>query len=134
MALIFNEVVVNVFNHAIKPALANQQLIAGENISPFPPIKIAFDGYAEDEGGDEDYNSLSFVMYVHKGSGQKGFKFPEHEVTGWGMILSRDEEEVSIYGWFNSEIGNWEAILDPEIDPNTEMTIDGITEILSSLI
>jgi hypothetical protein len=133
MTMRFDEVVMAVFDRAIKPALAHNRLIIGENLSPFPSIKIAFDGYAEDEDGDDDIGSLSFVMYVHKGSKQQSFYFPEHKKTGWDMILSRDEEEVTIFGWFSSETGAWEVILTPEIDPNTGMTIEGITEILGNL-
>lgn len=134
MTLSFDETVMAVFNRAVLPALEQDDLTIGEDISPFPSIKIAFEGYAEDDDGDDDYESLSFMMYVHKDSNKKGFKFPQHEETSWGIILSRDEEEVSICGWFNSAIGDWEVILDPDIDPATGMTIEGIKETLSRLI
>ncbi len=94
MTMDFYEVAKAVFDRAVKPVLANDELIRGENISPFPSVKIAFESYAEDDDGDEDYRSLSFVMYVHKRSNQKGFKFPEHKEAGWGLILSRDCEQA----------------------------------------
>ena len=134
MTLDFDEAVMKVFNRAVEPALEADDLTIGENISPFKSIKIAFEGYAEDEDGDDDYSSLSFVMYVHRDTGKKGFVFPEHVVTGWGIILSRDEEEVTIYGWYSSEMGDWEVILEPEIDPATGMTVEGITNTRISML
>ena len=134
MTLNFDGTVMKVFNRAVEPALEADDLTIGENISPFQSIKIAFEGYAEDEDGDDDYSSLSFVMYVHKDAGTKGFIFPEHELTGWGIILSREEEEVTVFGWYSSEMRDWEVILEPEIDPATGMTVEGITNTLNSML
>ena len=45
----------------------------GENISIIPEIKIAFDGYQEDDDGIEDLNEQSFAVYIYKCSGDENF-------------------------------------------------------------
>ncbi len=41
-------------------------LQVGVDISPYPQIKIAFDGYAEDDDEVEDLNMESYAVYIHK--------------------------------------------------------------------
>ena len=53
----------------------------GENISIIPEIKIAFDGYQEDDDGIEDPNEQSFAAYIPKCSGDEHFISPEPEQT-----------------------------------------------------
>ena len=65
----------------------------GENISIIPEVKIAFDGYQEDDDGIEDLNEQSFAVYIHKCSGDENFIFPEHEKTAWA-VRHRPAEEI----------------------------------------
>ena len=76
----------------------------GENISVIPAIKIAFDGYQEDDDGIEDLNEQSFAVYIHKCSGDENFIFPEHEKTAWAVI-HRPAEEICHFVWVSVESG-----------------------------
>jgi hypothetical protein len=63
-------------------------------------VKIIFDGYGynEETNTEDDLNSLSFAVFVHKDS-LSGKPFPEHEQTPFGLI-HRLAEEVCIYCWY----------------------------------
>jgi len=74
----------------------------GENISIIPEIKIAFDGYQEDDDGIEDLNEQSFAVYIHKCSGDENFIFPEHEKTAWSVV-QRPAEEICHFVWVSFE-------------------------------
>lgn len=65
----------------------------GDDISPYPEIKITFDGYAEDDDGDDDESKLSFAVYIHKDADMDGFVFPEHDDVIW-QVVHRPSEEV----------------------------------------
>lgn len=61
-------------------------------------VKIIFDGYGEDcETGEEDRNSISFAMFIHKDSFDH--EFPEHDFTPWALI-HRPKEEYCIWAWY----------------------------------
>ena len=64
-------------------------------------VKIIFDGYGykEETNTEDDLNSISFAVFVHKDS-LTGKPFPEHEQTPFALI-HRLEEEVCIYCWYN---------------------------------
>lgn len=81
-------------------------LNVGENISPIPQMKIIFDGYGETEDGEEDLNSESYAVFIHKFSVSKDFAFPEHDVTPWGLV-HRSDEELCLYAWYNNELKIW---------------------------
>lgn len=72
--------------------------VVGENSSPCYEIKVAFDGYGGDDGGDK--NIESYAMYVHKDSATKDFVFPDHEIGAYS-VLHRPAEEVCIFYWYN---------------------------------
>lgn len=75
-------------------------LRVGRDISPFPEIKIAFDGYAEGDDGDDE-SKLSFAVYIHKDADTEDFEFPGHESSSWG-VEHRPSEEVCHFVWFDS--------------------------------
>ena len=94
-----------------------EDLVVGEDISDIPPVKIIFDGYGDleitDEHGDyvdtqEGGNKTmeSYAVFIHRDSGAKDFRFPEHELTPWGLI-HRPDEEVCIHAWYDTEADEW---------------------------
>ena len=86
----------------------NENPIYGEDISIFKELKIAFDGYSEDE---ENLNnkSRSYVTYVHKNSADASFVFPEHEQTILGA-MQRPGSEIHIYSWYDKKENKLEVI------------------------
>ncbi len=76
----------------------DDEKIVGENISPFPELKVIFDGYGynEDTDEDDDENFESYAIFIHKDLQKEGFEFPEHESTPWA-IVHRPTEEVCIH-------------------------------------
>jgi len=64
-------------------------------------VKIIFDGYGYDEENDlenNDTNTMSFAVFVHKNSLTE--EFPPHELTPWALI-HRPKEEVCIWAWYD---------------------------------
>ena len=104
----------------------------GENISVIPAIKIAFDGYQEDDDGIEDLNEQSFAVYIHKCSGDENFIFPEHEKTAWSVV-QRPAEEICHFVWVSIEYGECSG---PELEDsisNSELESARIKEIVNTL-
>lgn len=93
---------------AARAAADTDDLQIGENISTHPAIKIAFDGYAEDDDGVEDLDRESYVVYIHRDAATPGFVFPEHQRTAWA-IVKRPADEVCHTVWFNAAEGNFEG-------------------------
>jgi hypothetical protein len=74
-------------------------LRAGDDSGEAPfGVKIIFDGYGEDDDGNEDLNTESFAVFVHKNSLTE--EFPEHDQTPWALI-HRPKEEVCIWAWYD---------------------------------
>jgi TPR repeat protein len=108
-----------------------EELIYGEDISLFKELKIAFDGYSENEE-DLTNNSRSYVTYIHTDSLDGSFVFPEHEKTIIGVI-HRTGKEVHIFSWFDLEKNELEVInIDDHIN-NAKMSIVNIRKILIQL-
>lgn len=108
-----------------------EDLIYGEDISLFKELKIAFDGYSENEE-DLTHNSRSYVTYIHSNSLDASFVFPEHEKTIIGVI-HRTGKEVHIFSWFDLERNELEVInIDDHIN-NAKMSIVNIHKILTQL-
>lgn len=104
----------------------------GENISVIPEIKIAFEGYQEDDDGIEDLNEQSFAVYIHKNSGDEDFIFPEHEKTAWSVV-QRPAEEICHFVWVSVDSGECAG---PSIqDSASNSSIDSalIEEIIKTL-
>ena len=124
----------------------------GENISPIPEIKIAFDGHGdletEDENGEYQYvehgnkDNESYAIYIHKNSAKKGFEFPEHDVysfTFGNMVQHRPAEEVCLFAWHSkSETTDdwyWDIIpLEDRISSDSTMTANEVVDILEVLV
>lgn len=99
----------NVLEHMVRVIWRDpENLEIGVDISDLPEIKIIFDGYGynDDTGEDDDTNSESYAIFIHKDSAMEDFVFPEHETTPWGLI-HRPEEEVCIYAWYDVESDTW---------------------------
>ena len=94
----------------------------GENISPFPEVKIIFEQYGLDNDDEEDTSQKCYSIFVHKNSGTIKFSFPHHE-SAFGQIVHRGDEEVYFRAWYdNSENSlslndTHEAISESEISP-----------------
>jgi hypothetical protein len=77
-------------------------LSAGDDSGETPfGVKIIFDGYGYDEENDlenNDTNTLSFAVFIHKNSLTE--EFPPHEQTPWALI-HRPKEEVCIWAWYD---------------------------------
>ena len=63
-------------------------------------VKIIFDGYGynEETNTEDDLNSISFAVFVHKDS-LNGREFPEHEQT-FIALIHRPGDEVCIHCWY----------------------------------
>ena len=96
--------------------------VRGENISPFPEVKIMFEEYGIDDDDEEDTSQKCYSIFVHKNSGKKKFSFPPHE-SAFDLIVHRGDEEVYFRAWYdNSENSlslndTHEAISESEISP-----------------
>jgi len=93
---------------AARAAADTDELQIGENISIHPAIKIAFDGYGEDDDGVEDLDRESYVVYIHRDAATPRFVFPEHERTAWA-IVQRPADEVCHTVWFNAAEGYFDG-------------------------
>jgi hypothetical protein len=93
---------------AARAGTDTNNLEIGVNISPYPTVKIAFDGYAEDDDGVEDLDRESYVVYIHRDAASSGFVFPEHERTAWA-IVQRPADEVCHTVWFNAAEGYFDG-------------------------
>jgi len=98
-------------------------LEAGDDSGEAPfGVKIIFDGYGYDEENDlenNDTNTLSFAVFIHKNSLTE--EFPPHELTPWALI-HRPKEEVCIWAWYDVnadivEIIPFEDNNSTELDP-----------------
>ena len=72
-------------------------------------VKIIFDGYGYNEETDEedDFNTMSFAVFVHKNSLTE--EFPPHDLTPWALI-HRPKEEVCIWCWYDENADQVEVI------------------------
>ena len=104
----------------------------GENISVIPEIKIAFDGYFEDDDGIEDLNAQSFAIYIHKSSGDENFTLPEHEETVW-CVIQRPEEEICHFVWVSIESGECSGPALEDSISNSSLESALIEEIVNTL-
>jgi hypothetical protein len=93
---------------AARAGTDTNDLEIGVNISPYPTMTIAFDGYAEDDDGVEDLDRESYVVYIHRDAASSGFVFPEHERTAWA-IVQRPADEVCHTVWFNAAEGYFDG-------------------------
>lgn len=118
----------------------------GEDISDIPEVKIMFESYADKEIEDDDGNYVEtiengntdmecYCIFVHKGSGQEDFEFPEHDsyaFTFGSLIQHRPAEEVCIYAWYDVENDDW-SINSLEETSEHDMTNKQVMDILETL-
>ena len=116
-------------------------LLMGENLSPFLEVKLTFEGYGDLETEDDyveggDTNMRSFALFIHKNSHKENFEFPEHEVAAFTfgrMIIHRPKEELHVYGWYDAQEKSW-YINTEGVDPGKgEMTAKRALKILEVL-
>lgn len=104
----------------------------GDDSGETPPgVKIIFDGYGYNEITDEqdDYNTLSFAVFIHKDS--LTGEFPPHELTPWALI-HRPKEECCIWVWYDMDNDRVDVI--PFEDNNsTEMDPNVIVDIINKI-
>jgi len=93
---------------AARAVTDTNNLEVGVNISQLQAVKIAFDGYAEDDDSIEDLDRESYAVYIHRDAATAGFTFPEHQRTAWA-IVQRPAEEVCHTVWFNAAEGYFEG-------------------------
>jgi len=106
--------------------------VFGKNISIFKELKIAFDGFSENN--EEDiHNSMSYVTYINKDAFYSGFVFEDHEITPVGVML-RPGSEVHIFSWFNKKENSLEVINVEDQLNNDEMSPVNIFNILFNLV
>lgn len=104
----------------------------GEDISPYPQVKIAFDGYAEDEDGEADESSMSFAVYIHKDANTDGFCFPDHEIA-YGAVLHRTSEEVYLIVWFDANDGSFDSQFLSDCAEEANVPYDQIVSVIEAL-
>jgi hypothetical protein len=91
-------------------------------------VKIIFDGYGYNEETDteDDLDTLSFAVFVHKDSLTEDF--PPHVETPWALI-HRPKEEVCIWCWYDKN--NDEVTIIPFEDNNsTELDPQMVTKLI----
>jgi hypothetical protein len=75
--------------------------VRGENISPFPEVKIMFEQYGVDDDDEEDTSQKCYSIFVHKNSGEEKFSFPPHE-SSFGLVNHREDQEVYFRAWYDN--------------------------------
>lgn len=107
----------NYIQNILNDSFTDSDPTIGVDISDTPGVKVIFDGYGETDDGEDDKNSLSYAVFIHKNSGQPEFEFPQH-YSAWGLIIHRPEEEICIYTWYNVEEDSWDIIAPDEFHEN----------------
>lgn len=109
----------------------DEEKVIGENISPYPELKVIFEGfgYNEDTDEEDDENFESYAIFIHKDLDKDGFIFPEHESTAWS-IVSRPDDEVCIHSQLDVNEEHFNLNFDLE---HTLLTEDRVNELLKFL-
>lgn len=109
-----------------------EELTVGQDISVLPEVKIAFDGYAETEHGDEDLTSESYAIYIHKESAERGFVFPEHEASAWASVR-RPDQEVCHFVWYDSKSDTFDGPMLQDACEECDLSVEEVSRIVSLL-
>jgi hypothetical protein len=111
-----------------------EDLNIGENISDVPEVKIIFDGYGynEETNEEDDKNTESYAIFIHKDAVNEDFEFPEHEMTPWALI-HRPKEEVCLYAWYDVSNGSWDILPVEDRLDDVDMTEEQLMNILTIL-
>ena len=142
----FGELVEKHFDCSDAAFIHPDDLVIGENISPFSEVKITFEGFGDLETEDEDGNyvyeeggnqdSRSFCLFIHKNSHKENFEFPEHDVAAFtfgSMICHRPKEELHVYGWYDVNDESWYVVTEGVSPDKGEMTAKRALKILEVL-
>ncbi len=120
------------------------ELVIGENISDFFEVNVMFNKYGfNDKTGEENNKTVEeYCVFIHLQSRVKGFKFPEHDISPFGLI-HRPKEEICVHAWFlknltqseqeieeNENEGTWE-VEDLE-NTDQEIDLDMIMDVLTT--
>lgn len=93
-------------------------------------IKIIFDGYGEDDDGNDNKNDLSFAVFIHKES--VNGVFPEHDYV-YNMIIHRLTEEMHFWVWY--EVDTDQILVVPDVEfAETGMEEDEAVELFSAVV
>jgi hypothetical protein len=94
-------------------------------------VKIIFDGYGYNEETDEqdDLNTLSFAVFIHKDS-LNGKEFPEHEFTPWALI-HRTKEEVCFHAIYDVKDDLFD--MNPFEEGDTKLDHDYVYQLIRDL-
>jgi hypothetical protein len=105
----------------------------GEDISTIPELKIIFDGFAEDDNGEEDQSNESYALFIHKDALNKNFVFPKHEVSPWSLV-HRPDQEIWLHAWYDTTDNYWTLPDDwnDSID-NKNLSVELFEDILTTL-
>ena len=106
--------------------------VRGENISPFPEVKIIFEQYGLDDDDQEDTSQKCYSIFVHKNSGAKKFSFPHHE-SAFGLIVHRGDEEVYFRAWYDNNENSLSLNDTDEAISESEISPDEIDEVIVNL-
>jgi hypothetical protein len=137
----FSEIVEHILSTAWRYP---DELVIGENISDYFEMKVIFNkfGFNDETGEDDNETVEEYCVFIHLQSGVKGFKFPEHDSSPFGLI-HRPKEEVCVHAWFLKNLarteqeiedgeneGTWE-VEDLE-DTNQEIELEMIMDVLTN--
>ena len=106
--------------------------VQGENISPFPEVKIIFEQYGLDDDDQEDTSQKCYSIFVHKNSGTKKFIFPHHKFA-FGQIVHREDEEVYFRAWYDNNENSLSLNDTDEAISESEISPDEIDEVIVNL-
>ena len=106
--------------------------VRGENISPFPEVKIIFEQYGLDDDDEADTSQQCYSIFVHRNSGTKKFSFPLHE-SAFGLIVHRGGQEVYFRAWYDNNENSLSLNDTDEAISESEISPDEIDEVIVNL-
>ena len=107
--------------------------VRGENISPFPEVKIIFEQYGVDDDDEADTSQKCYSIFVHKNSGKKKFSFPLHESAFGILIAHREDQEVYFRAWYDNSEDSLSLNYTDEAISESEISPKEIDEVIVSL-
>lgn len=104
----------------------------GEDISPYPEVKIMFEEYGLDDDDEEDTFQQCYSIFVHKNSGKQNFSFPPHN-SSFGLTNHRDDQEVYFRAWYDNGENSLSLNDTDEAISESEVSAEAIDEAITSL-
>lgn len=124
-----DNVVLQIVQQDADTVIQNSKFEVGLDISTYPSLKLAFDGFGDD--GDDE-NMVCFALFVHKSSAEQNFVFPPHDQTPWA-IVRRPMDEAVIFCWYDRSEDQWE-VLEPETDNHEDLSTERIILLLEKIM